>query len=52
MPQLQNANSQFYKTLPVKDYVEAKDRLWLNLENSDGCLASNCLVILRTPLTS
>jgi hypothetical protein len=43
MPQLQNANSQFYKTLPVKDYVEAKDRLWLNLENSDGMFSQQLL---------
>jgi hypothetical protein len=29
--------------LPVKDYVEAKDRLWLNLENSDGMFSQQLL---------
>jgi hypothetical protein len=28
------ANTQFFKTMPVKE--KAKDRLWLNLENKDG----------------
>jgi hypothetical protein len=36
-----NANSQF--SLPVKGYVEAKDRLWLNLENSDGMFSQQLL---------
>jgi hypothetical protein len=31
-----NANTQFYKILPVKDKAVTKDRVWLNLENADG----------------
>jgi hypothetical protein len=38
-----DANSQFYKTLPVKGYVETKDRLWLNLENSDGMFSQQLI---------
>ncbi|MFT5715080.1 MAG: hypothetical protein ACI9WT_001656 [Flavobacterium sp.] len=38
-----NANSQFYKTMPVKGDVETKDRLWLNLENSDGMFSQQLL---------
>jgi len=30
------ANTQFYKTLPVKGTTKPNDRLWLNLENKDG----------------
>lgn len=37
------ANTQFYKILPVKESDQARDRLWLNLENSDGMFSQQLL---------
>lgn len=37
------ANSQFYKTLPVKDKTVAKDRVWLNLENKTGMFSQQLI---------
>ncbi|MFE3871320.1 T9SS sorting signal type C domain-containing protein [Flavobacterium sp. ZS1P70] len=37
------ANSQFYKTLPVKDKIVAKDRVWLNLENKTGMFSQQLI---------
>lgn len=36
-------NTQFYKILPVKESNKTKDRLWLNLENSDGMFSQQLL---------
>ncbi|MBP2283804.1 hypothetical protein H4V97_002122 [Flavobacterium sp. CG_23.5] len=30
------SNTQFFRTMPVKEITEVKDRIWLNLENKDG----------------
>lgn len=36
-------NTQFFKTMPVKDKAEIKDRLWLNLENKDGMFSQQLI---------
>jgi hypothetical protein len=40
---LGTTNTQFYKTLPINIKDEERDRLWLNMENSDGIFSQQLI---------